>query len=299
MAKQDYIFRYLTIIKKLRRSKQASFEEIRDYLHNESEFQDRPFSISNRTFLRDLNEIRALFKIDIQFDHLAKAYYIADDQQSDLNNRMLESIDTINSLRLVSDVSKYMIFEKRQARGTHHFYGLLHAIKNRIVINLSYQKYQHDQPTSRHIEPLVLKESRNRWYLFAKDSNDKRFKTFGLDRIKDFEFTSRRFDYPPNLDINEIFKNCFGIINPYNGKPEDIILSFDPEQGNYIKSYPIHDTQTTIKDDEDELLVQLQLYITHDLLMEILSYGDTVKVIAPKSLANELTTIIRNAIKSY
>ena len=67
MAKQDYIFRYLTIIKKLRRSKQGSFEEIRDYLHNESEFQDRPFSISNRTFLRDLNEIRDLFKIDIQY----------------------------------------------------------------------------------------------------------------------------------------------------------------------------------------------------------------------------------------
>jgi len=296
MAKQDYILRYLTIIKKLRKNREATFEEIKEYLREESEIQDRPFSISNRTFQRDLNEIRTLFKIDIQFNFSSKVYYIADDQQSDLNNRMLESIDTINSLKLASDITRYMIFEKRKAKGTQHFYGLLHAIKNRIVINLTHQTYAYDEPTERLVEPLALKESKGRWYLFAKDRNDKKLKTFGLDRVNGFDYTAFRFDYPPNLDVYEVFHNCFGVINPEDGKPEEVILSFDPEHGKYIKSYPIHESQTILVDDEDELRIKLYLYITIDFIMELLSNRDTFRIISPKRLKDEIVEIHKNAI---
>ncbi len=299
MAKQDYLFRHLNIIKKLRRSKEATFNEIIEYLKGESDFQDRYFKISNRTFQRDLNEIRSLFKIDIQYNFSTKVYYIADDQQSDLNNRMLESIDTINSLKIISDVNNYMFFEKRKANGTHHFHGLLHAIKNRIIINLIHQKFDDDEPLKRLVEPYALKESKGRWYLFAKDTKDKRLKTFGLDRVIDFENTSSRFDYPRNLDVNEIFRHCFGVINPDTGNPEEIILSSQPEQGKYIKSYPIHESQTIIKDDGEELLIKLYLYITYDLIMEILSYGESVKIVSPKKLKDEITGKYRNALKLY
>ena len=253
MAKQDYILRYLTIIKVLRRNKEATFKEIKEYLKKESEFQDRPFSISPRTFQRDLNEIRSIFQVDIQYNFSSKVYFIADDLNNDLSNRMLESIDMINSLKVVSDITKYMFFEKRKAKGTHHFYGLIHAIKNRIVINLMHQKYESEEPTERLVEPYALKEAKGRWYLFGKDCDDKKLKTFGLDRILDFENTSKRFDYPKNLDVNEFFRNCFGVINLEDGKPEKIILSFESDQGKYIKSYPIHESQTIITDDEGRI----------------------------------------------
>ena len=296
MSKQDYLFRHLNIIKKLRKSKEADFGEIVEYLQQESNYQERPFAISNRTFQRDLNEIRNLFKIDIQYNFSTKVYYIADDQQSDLNNRMLESIDTINSLKIVSDVDKYMFFEKRKARGTHHFHGLLHAIKNRIVINLIHQKFDDDEPVERMVEPYALKESKGRWYLFAKDCRDKRLKTFGLDRVIDFENTSRRFDYPLNLDVNEIFRHCFGVINPDDEKPEEVILSFNHEQGKYIKSYPLHESQTILADNEKELRIKLYIYLTYDLIMEILSYGANVQVVQPLHLKEEIEKIFRNSL---
>ena len=299
MAKQDYIFRYLTIIKKLRRSGEATFKEINDYLEKESEFLDRPFSISNRTFIRDLNEIRTLFKIDIEYDFSKGVYFIAEDQHSDLNNRMLESIETINSLKMVGDIARYMFFEKRKAHGTHHFYGLIHAIKNRIVLRLIHQKYDHDEPTERLAEPLALKESKGRWYLLAKDQNDRKIKTFGLDRILDFQTTANRFDYPVNLDVNKIFRYCFGVINPDDIQPEEIVLSFEPEQGKYIKSYPIHESQIVLTDNEKELQIKLTLFITHDLIMEILSYGMSVKIVAPEKLIKDVNKIYHGAIKLY
>ncbi len=296
MAKQDYFFRYQAIIKKLCRGNRATFEEIQEYLKKESEFLDRPILISIRTFQRDLNEIRTLFGRDIQYDLSEKVYYIANDQQSDEHNSMLESFDMINSLNFMSDVSGYMFFEKRKAKGTHHFFGLLHAIKNRIVISLGYQKYQDDEQTVRLLEPLALKESRGRWYLFAKDRSDKRLKTFGLDRIINFENTTSRFDYPQQLDVNGIFRHCFGVINLDDCTPEEVIMSFDAEQGKYIKSYPIHESQKIITEDKDEVRIMLHLYITYDLIMEILSHGDTVAIIAPEKLRETILNIHRNAI---
>lgn len=299
MSKQDYIFRYLAIIKKLRRSGEATFKEINGFLARESEFMDRTMSVSNRTFIRDLNEIRELFRVDIRYDFSRRVYFIAEDQQSDLNNRLLESIDTINSLKLVSDITRYMFFEKRSAHGTHHFHGLLHAIKNRVVIVLVHQKFDSEEPRERLVEPYALKESKGRWYLLAKDRGDRKVKTFGLDRILDFQSTPGRFDYPANLNVGEMFRHSFGVINPGDEQPEEIVLTFEPEQGKYIKSYPIHESQAILADNAGELRISLTLFPTHDLVMEILSYGVAVKVISPERLVAMVKEIHTGSLARY
>ena len=76
-------------------------------------------------------------------------------------------------------------------------------------------------------------------------------------------------------------------------------MSFDYYQGKYIKSLPLHHTQETLIDNENELRIKLQLCITHDLLMELLSFGDNLKVLQPQSLADEITKTMQNALKLY
>jgi predicted DNA-binding transcriptional regulator YafY len=192
-----------------------------------------------------------------------------------------------------------MFFEKRKAHGTHHFYGLLHAIRNRVVILLVHQRFDSDEPKERQVEPYALKESKGRWYLVAKDRGDRRTKTFGLDRILDFQNTPGRFDYPAHLDVNEMFRYCFGVINPDDAQPEEIILSFEPEQGKYIKSYPIHDSQAILTDTDQEFRIRLTLFVTHDLVMEILSYGMAVTVIGPETLVSQVKKVYNGALKLY
>jgi predicted DNA-binding transcriptional regulator YafY len=162
-----------------------------------------------------------------------------------------------------------------------------------------HQKFDSDEPRERPVEPYALKESKGRWYLLAKDRNDRRIKTFGLDRILDFQSTPGRFDYPQNLDVNEMFRYCFGVINPDESPPDQIILSFEPEQGKFIKSYPIHESQTILTDNSRELRISLTLFITHDLVMEILSYGMAVKIISPENLIREVKKIYKEAAAQY
>jgi predicted DNA-binding transcriptional regulator YafY len=291
MAKQDYFLRYLLIIRKLRNNGTATFEEIREFLETERELRDLSGTISLRTFQRDLKEIATLFRVTIAFDYNRKAYYIEEDEGSDLNNRLVESLDTIHSLSMAHDMGSYMYFEKRKANGSQHLFGFLHAIKNHIVLELKHQKFDDDIPTVRAVAPYALKESRGRWYLVAKDMGDKRIKTFGLDRVLDFQNTPGRFDYPRDFDVNRHFRYCFGVINPDNAQPEEIILSFDPEQGKYIRSYPLHESQLVVIDNASELRIKLHLYVTYDLIQEVLSYGDRVRVIAPDELKTRVMEI--------
>ena len=145
----------------------------------------------------------------------------------------------------------------------------------------------------------ALKEFRNRWYVVGKDLKDNKIKSFGLDRLSKLDFTGKHFALPDNFEVNEHYKNCFGIISPNADKPQEIILSFDPFQGKYIKSLPLHASQEILEDNEDELLIKLTLYITHDFVMELLSYGENVKVIEPIALIEQMKQSYKNALDQY
>ena len=107
------------------------------------------------------------------------------------------------------------------------------------------------------------------------------------------------FLYEQNFSSEEHFRYCFGIISPNGQEPQEIILSFDALQGKYIKSLPIHDTQKIVIDTEDEQQISLRLCITHDLVMELLSYGEHVKVLQPVELVDIVKEAQENASQQY
>ena len=298
MSKRESISRLSLIIKKLKRNP-STYEEISDYLSRESELQAYNFIISKRTFQRDLEDIRSLFNIEIKYDFSRKVYFIENEGQIEVTDRILEAFDTFNALNITDRLSKYIHFEKRKPQGTENLYGLLHAIKNNFMIRFSYKKFWDDEAGKRIVEPYALKEFKNRWYIIAKDINDERIKTFGLDRLTNLDITRKNFKYPIDFDVEDEYKYCFGILSPNGKVPEEIILSFNQLQSKYIKSLPLHESQEIILDTEDELQIKLKLCNTFDFRMELLSYGDDVKVLKPESLIKEIKETLQKAIKLY
>jgi len=298
MSKRESISRYSLIIKKLRKHP-ANFNEISAYLALESEIESYNFSVSKRTFQRDLEDIRSLYNIDIQYDFSRKVYFIDMDDQPDVNVRILEAFDTFNALNISDRLSNHIHFENRRPAGTENLFGLIHAIKNVQVIRFSYQKFWEDEITQRTVEPYALKEFKSRWYILAKDHKDNRIKTFGLDRLSNLEITNQHFEISKDFDIEETYRYSFGIISPVDEEPQEIIISFDPIQGKYIKTLPLHHSQKVLIDNENELQFSLKLCVTHDLIMELLSYGDAMKVIQPKSLIEEIRSVHKRAFKQY
>lgn len=298
MSKRESITRYNLIIKKLRKNP-ASFNEIADYLSLESELQDYNFNVSKRTFQRDIDDIRSVYNIDIQYDFSKKVYLIDMDQQPEVNERILEAFDTFNALNITDRLSDYIHFEKRRPQGTQNLYGLLHAIKTKIQINISYQKYWENELTNRTVEPYALKEFKNRWYLLARDTKDQNVKSFALDRMTELEFSKKKFQYENDYKVVQHYKYCFGIISPNDHKPQEVILSFKQFQGKYIKSLPLHETQEVLIDTGEELRIKLTLYLTHDFIMELLSLGGNVKILQPPTLIKEVKRAYQQALDQY
>jgi predicted DNA-binding transcriptional regulator YafY len=305
MSKRGYISRYLLILKKVRTHAYASFEEIKSYIERQFAYllmqdDDLYTGFSKRTFQRDLREIRNVFGIDIKYDKTRKGYFIYTQESESMNfQRMMEAFDMFNSLNISGELSPFVHMESRRPSGTENIHGLLHAIKNKLSIAFLYQKFDEETPSSRTVHPLGLKEFRNRWYLMAQDTKDNQIKSFGVDRISHLRISDRIFSWPSAYSIEEQFRNCFGIISPADNKPERIVLSLDAFAGKYIKTLPLHPSQKILKEDDEEIYFELHLCITHDLMMELLSHGDSLKVIKPVSLARKLKQAHLSAAARY
>jgi len=294
MSKRGYISRYMLIIKKLKATPYSTFEEIRDFINNNLEHMQMMddtliMGMSIRTFQRDIREIRNMFGIDISYCRSQKGYYIAQSEFENMNfQRMMEAFDMFNSLNLAQDLQPYVHLENRRAQGTENIYGLLHAIKNR--------KFWEDLPSNRSVDPFALKEFKNRWYVVSRDTGDGLVKSFALDRLSDLEITGKSFDYPKEFDIKEKYRHFFGIISPFNLKPEKVVLSFDSVQGKYIKSQPLHHSQKVLKDNDKELRIQLNVCVTYDFIQELLSHGERVRVVEPVGLVHTMKKTYQRAL---
>jgi predicted DNA-binding transcriptional regulator YafY len=299
MPVRDTIVRYHLIISKLRKHP-VTFNELADFLERESEFHGFTLTKAKRTIQRDFDAIRSIYNIDIHFDFRRGVYVLDPDDNHEKNLRMLEALDLFNAMKVTENISGIIHFEKRRPQGTENLNGLLHAIQHRTQVEFTYSKYWEEHSTQRITEPYALKEFKNRWYLLAVDHKDQNMKTFALDRLTNIDITKRKFQYPRKFDVYSYFEHCFGIITPNDDEaPQDVILSFDPYQGKYIKSLPLHESQEVLIDNEHEVRIKLKIYPTHDFLMEILSHGENVKVIQPAGLIESVRNSYQKALNQY
>ena len=299
MAIQDKNFRLMSIARFLRsKPKGANFKDILKHLeelhHKESFSND--LASSQKTFSKDL-KLLAELGIEIKFKRSTMTYQIIEDRFSDHSQTIFDNLILINAYKQAENNSEIMIFEKRQASGLHNLEGLVFAIKNSKTITFNYTKHWEGVPHKKVLEPYALKEFKNRWYLLANEVDGKDFflKTFGLDRISDFEVNSKTFK-KQEVDIDKLFVNSFGIISTLDQIPEKIILSFDYEQGKFIKTLPIHHSQKVLIDNDSEYRIELTLVPTYDFYQELLTHTGRMKIISPENVKAEYFEFI-NSVK--
>lgn len=124
------------------------------------------YTISIRTFQRDLDAICELFLIDIPYSRIEGLYYIDDAFSDEIQSeRLMESLEVFHSLKMRSNLGDIFHFETRPLLRTEHLSRMIFAIKNKRIITLTYNKNWENQYTERIVLPLLLKEFRGRWYV--------------------------------------------------------------------------------------------------------------------------------------
>jgi predicted DNA-binding transcriptional regulator YafY len=275
-----------------------TYEEVQDEMAEDPDSIEEKLLSSQRTFQRDIKDIESIHNIEIRCNRSDKKYHISDDVEETHSQRLRENFDLLNAIRLSKSFGNQLIFEERKPLGTHHLAGLLHASQNLLEVEFEYFKFWDTSISNRKVKPIALKEARNRWYLIAEDTKDNTIKNFSLDRIKELEITKERFK-PIEYQAHEEFEDSFGIINGTNEEPVKVVLSFTPREGRYVDSLALHHSQQLILSNDKEIRFSYFIRPTYDFRMEILSYGDQVKVVEPMELQQQITAQLKNALKNY
>lgn len=301
MAKQEQMLR-LQYIKELlqnRDKRGATYLEIDKFLEEKFVEGEKELSFSERTFKRDREVMENVLGIKIIFDFSKKIYLIENEELTNAEESVFDNLLLVEAYRQTKANSEIMFFEPRKSRGLNLLHGIIHAILHQNVLSFTYTKFWTDETSQRAVEPYALKEFQHRWYLLANEFKGEKFfiKTYALDRITDLEIKSTKFRKQA-YDVNEAFKNSFGIISA-ESEPQEIILSFDWEQGNYIKSLPLHHSQTILKEENGRTFFRYFLSPTYDFKKEILSFGNRVVVVEQEGFRREIEEDIKEMMQLY
>jgi predicted DNA-binding transcriptional regulator YafY len=186
----------------------------------------------------------------------------------------------------------------KSAVGSEHIEPILNAILEHNAIEIEYQKGQ--EPEVKIISPYVLKQV-NSWYMVGFDHlKTSLIKNYSLDKILSIKVSKEPYHYDDSFDAGEFFKYSFGIFHSHKSKPQKIKLAFKEPYINQLINYPLSPYQTnTLSKDGKKLTVNLELYDSWEIVSEILKYGTSVRVLAPKSLALKIKGIAEEIVKGY
>ena len=187
----------------------------------------------------------------------------------------------------------------KSAVGSEHIEPILNAILEHSAIEIEYQK-QGKEPEIKVVSPYILKQI-NSWFLIGFDHlNTGLTKTYSLDKILSIKVSKDPYHYDYSFNASEFFKYSFGIYHNYKSKPQKIKLAFKEPYINQLINYPLSPYQThSLSNDGKTLTVNLELYESYEIIEKILSFGASVRVLSPKSLALKIKGIAEEIAQGY
>lgn len=318
----------LDIIDQLLGARKWTVEELLNRVNSLLENHDT--AIDKRTLFRDIKHLieqeNAPIHRPSKKDNL---YYYSENfsrkniplDQDDINTlkKAIQILRGVDSFQLMSDVDEVIQrlenrihvntpdaevlvqFEKHTYSKGHDFFNdLLEAIQNKITLLLFYQPYSQPQPAEKVVHPYLLKEFRNRWFLFGREGNAERITIYALDRIKNLKPSREAFVDNDLFDSNEYFKHLIGVSIPEGAKPQKIEIKVYPKSVPYLLTKPIHLNQEIVKRFKDgSILIALDLIVNYELKSILLSYMDGIEVKKPLKLRADMKTIISGLSKLY
>lgn len=292
----DLVNKYIWLIDTIRRYGHITFEELnRQWLRSPLSY-GKPMPL--RTFHHYRNSAEQTFGVNIQCNRSTYEYYIEDTPQNELHQWLVDSTALTDTLRDTSDIAGRVVLENVPS-AREHLGTIIDAMRQNHRITFNYKSYTRSQRSEGLVlEPYFVKIFKQLWYVIGLNVNDKKIKTYALDRMSDLVIDmSKAFTYPKGFSPQEFFKDCFGIITNQNSAKR-VVLRVEPTQAKYFRALPLHHSQQEVLHDNYSIF-SYKMRLTYDLLEELLSHGKSIEVLEPSELKIMLITELQNTLALY
>jgi hypothetical protein len=279
--------RYIWLVDLIYRMGRITFEDINSRWQHSQLSDGKPLPV--RTFHRHRQDIETIFNITIACDrHTDYAYYIEnqeDMQQGSIRAWLLNTF-AVNNLINESHAIKHRILFEQIPSGQRHLTTIIEAMRDDMALELTYRGFENEAASTFMVEPFCIKIFRQRWYLLARSA--KGLRIYALDRIENLHAVEQKFDLPQDFNAQAVFEYAYGIIIDQSLEPCRVQLKVYGIKRDYLRTLPLHASQTESAIAADHSIFTYYLKVTYDFRQELLSHGAEIEVISPPALRKEM-----------
>lgn len=227
--------------------------------------------------------------------------FIPSSSSKELINKLLST----QSKHIKNEFKSTIYVENNKKKDNKEFFLnveiIADAIKNKQTISFNYTKYDFDKklvnrrPEPYNVSPYYLVYDDEKTYLVAKSPNHDDFTHFRVDRMKNIKITDDRYiKLAKNQDPYEYAANK---IFMYNGEEERISIKCKNNiLDNIIDTFG---TSVRIEQCDDEHFIAYVKSTERGMYVLALHYLDSLEVLEPKKLRNDIKNAIKDAERKY
>jgi len=178
---------------------------------------------------------------------------------------------------------------------------LYNHIARRQTLRIVYRSFTARQSQEFILFPHLLKEFRNRWFLFGSRAKDMVLFNFALDRIESVEpIAEVPYRDNPDFDLEHFFDDVIGVSKNINNTPTVITFWGNREQSQYIITKPLHTSQKLLTRNEDgSCTFQIEVVQNFELFSVLMSYGPGLRVLSPAKAVRFISEKLHDAARAY
>ncbi|MCH5239689.1 MAG: WYL domain-containing protein [Muribaculaceae bacterium] len=293
----NLINKYIWIIDTLRKNRRLSKEELNRLWVRDKVSDGDP--LPDRTFFHYRRGIEELFNIKILCDNY-NHYYIDTPNSVRSHNFFNWLLDSMAVSQAINDnqptADRIEIEDVPSAR--EFLPIVLDAVRDSVKLCFTYASFARSRAETKIMfRPFFLKRYKQRWYMIGFQEKSKSIRTYALDRIREMQIVREKFEKPGDVTLEELFGNIVGVTTSL-APVRTVKLQATSTQAKYFRALPLHPSQSEEVNDNYSIFTY-RLQLNYELAHEILSMGDSVKVIEPPELRAMVVTELKNALEQY
>ena len=214
----------------------------------------------------------------------------------DIVNRLNDHVSSLQH-----KTQPVIFFEKNdRLRGLNYINMSYDAIVSKRTLNIMYKSFKSPKANALCFSPYVLREYRNRWFLFGKAKGVNMILNLALDRIESMELGDTA-NYIENTDFDPAayFDKIVGV-TLYGKSEKNVVFWASADDTPYIITKPFHKSQRLIKQyDDGSADFVIRVIWNRELIRELLGFGSGLVVKSPRQLVKKFQEHVEGMYRNY
>ncbi len=265
---------------------------------------NKPNAFDNSYFYIEKFSIKELLLGDEEVDYLKQASEILKRLSPFLIGPEIDEIIAKLENKVHTNVpsrEQIIQFETHtQSAGGNWLQSLFSAVKEKTSLRIKYKPFSKTESKELVFHPYLLKQYRNRWFVFGREEQNNYVTNLALDRIVSIKNSSTLFVENDLFLPEDYFKHLVGVSMPRNSPIENVVIKIKATSVPYLISKPIHNLQEIIKTYKNgDVQIKIPVYINYELISTIMSYGKALEIMKPQVLRNNIKELMEELHSIY